>query len=150
MSENQERSDRLAQLLDALQEGAQVRERPFTSDMPVLGRFIVFVREKWNSVAAKWYVRPMVQQQNRFNATVVDVLQEMSRRLEQWEEWLIHTDQDATMMARKVAEGEVQLRQWHRQAVEERTDLAQQLSQLERTLTQGVVSEEPSEEDEAA
>jgi hypothetical protein len=146
MSENQERSERLARVLAELQEGAQVRERPFTSDTPVIGRFIVFVREKWNSVAAKWYVRPMVQQQNQFNATVVNVLQEMNRRLEQWEEWLIHTDQDATMMARQVAEGEVQLRQWNRQAVEERADLAQQVSRLERMLTQGAAAEGSDEE----
>lgn len=150
MSENQERSERLALLLDALHEGAQVREQPFTSDKPIIGRFIVFVREKWNSVAAKWYVRPMVQQQNQFNATVVNALQEMNRRLEQLEEWLIHTDRDATMMARQVAEGEVQFGQWHRQAEEERAELAQQLSRLERMLTEGAGAEEPSEEDEAA
>lgn len=148
MSENQERSERLVQLLDGLREGAQVREQPFTSDKPVIGHLIVFIREKWNDVAAKWYVRPMVQQQNRFNAALVDTLQEMNRRLEQLEEWLISADQDTTMMARKVAEGEVQLRQWHRQAVEERADLAHQVSRLERMLTRG--TEEPGEGDEAA
>jgi hypothetical protein len=148
MSENQERSERLAQLMDRLREGAQVREQPFTSDKPVVGRLIVFIREKWNSVAAKWYVRPMVQQQNRFNATLVDTLQEMNWRLEQLEEWLISADQDTTMMARKVAEGEVQLRQWHRQAMEERAELAHQVARLEGMLTQG--TEETAEEDEAA
>jgi hypothetical protein len=148
MSENRERSERLAQSIERLREGAQVREQPFTSDTPVVGRLIVFVREKWNSVAAKWYVRPMVQQQNRFNAALIDTLQEMNRRLEQLDEWLISTDQDTTMMARKGAEGELQLRKWHRQAVEERAELAHQVSRLERMITQG--TEEPAEEDEAA
>jgi len=136
--------------VEGLWEGAQVREQPFTSDKPFIGRLIVVFRETWNSVAAKWYVRPMLQQQNRFNATLVEVLQEMNRRLEQLEEWLISTDRDATMMARKVSGGEVQLKQWHRQAMEERADLARKLSQLERMLSQGEGEAESGEEDEGA
>jgi GT2 family glycosyltransferase len=51
-----------------------VHEVPFTSQVPVLGKLLVAIRNLWNSVAAKWYVRPMIQQQNTFNAQVTNYL----------------------------------------------------------------------------
>jgi hypothetical protein len=52
----------------------EVRERPFTSQVPLLGRWIVALRNSWNSVATKWYVRPLLSQQVRFNGAVVRAL----------------------------------------------------------------------------
>jgi GT2 family glycosyltransferase len=51
-----------------------VHERPFTSQVPILGRWIVALRNLWNSVATKWYVRPLLSQQVRFNGAVVRAL----------------------------------------------------------------------------
>jgi hypothetical protein len=126
---------------------AHVQEQPFTSDKPFIGGLIVRVREAWNSVATRWYVRPMVHQQNLFNQTVIHMfrelvelnkqLEEMNQRLAQVEEWLISGDKDLTTLAHQVAEGEHRMRQWQRQAVEARDDLARQLSRLEKPDEKG-------------
>lgn len=52
----------------------EVREQPFTSQVPVLAPLIVAFRRLWNSVATKWYVRPMMAQQVKFNGAVVRAL----------------------------------------------------------------------------
>jgi hypothetical protein len=44
-----------------------IQEVPFQSRLPVLGRIVVWIRETWNSVATKWYVRPLIEQQNAIN-----------------------------------------------------------------------------------
>jgi hypothetical protein len=56
-----------------------IHEVAFTSQVPVLGKLIVAIRSLWNSVATKWYVRPMIQQQNVFNAQVANYLRLLSR-----------------------------------------------------------------------
>jgi GT2 family glycosyltransferase len=68
-----------AYLLHSLQEMQMLQEQPFTSQVPVLGGLIVAIRNLWNSVAAKWYVRPLIQQQSSFNAQVVRYLEGQSR-----------------------------------------------------------------------
>jgi GT2 family glycosyltransferase len=62
-----------------LQEMQTLQEQPFTSQVPVLGRLIVAFRSLWNSVAAKWHVRPLIQQQSAFNALVIAYLEELSK-----------------------------------------------------------------------
>jgi hypothetical protein len=52
----------------------EIRERPFTSKVPVLGRWIVTFRNLWHSVSTKWYIRPMLFQQVQFNGAVVRAL----------------------------------------------------------------------------
>ena len=54
--------------IEALQ---TVHERPFVSNNPLLGRFIVGMRSAWNWMSTKWYVLPLVQQQNNFNIHTV-------------------------------------------------------------------------------
>ncbi len=123
--------ERLRQRLSDLRTMGHVRERPFVSTKPVIGRLIVFVREMWNSVAAKWYVRPMLSQQNIFNQTIAEMIIDLHQRLDEMDQRAISADQDVTLLARKVAEGEYRLRQWETQAVQERADLAKRLSRLE-------------------
>jgi hypothetical protein len=131
-----------------LQASAHIRERPFVSHVPIVGRFIAFFREKWNSVSTKWYVRPMLHQQNIFNQTVVQTIQEMlevhqemleaqsdlNRDLELIEERIVSGDRDATLLARKVAEGEYRARARERQTAKEWAALARRLAELEKTL----------------
>jgi uncharacterized protein YlxW (UPF0749 family) len=45
----------------------ELREQPFHSDKPVLGRLIVWFRTLWNNVATRWYVVPLLQQQTAIN-----------------------------------------------------------------------------------
>lgn len=65
-------------LVDELEALWKVRESPFTSRMPIVGRWIVAFRNLWNSVAAKWYVRPLLAQQVQFNGAVVRALAAMA------------------------------------------------------------------------
>ncbi len=120
-----------------LQSRAIVLERPFVSHVPIIGRFVAFFRETWNSVAAKWYVRSILQQQNLFNQTVVQAIKELHDYLDQTEGQIIYGDRDVTMLARKVAEGEYRLRQWEERAARERADLAERLSRFEEMLKTG-------------
>jgi hypothetical protein len=122
---------RLRQRLSDLRAMGHIRERPFVSTKPVIGRFLVFVREMWNSVAAKWYVRPMLRQQNTFNQAVAEMIIDLQQRLDEMDQRAISADQDVTLLVRKLAEGEYRLRQWETQAVQERADLARRLSRLE-------------------
>jgi hypothetical protein len=53
-----------------------VHEVPFVSRTPVLGPLVVAVRNFWNWMSTKWYVRAILQQQVGFNAAVVRALSE--------------------------------------------------------------------------
>ena len=53
----------------------EVQEIPFTSSVPIFGPIVVFVRNSWNSVATKWYVRRIVQQQNQYNRLLADLVE---------------------------------------------------------------------------
>jgi GT2 family glycosyltransferase len=72
-----------ANLLGALGEGQTLQEQPFASRVPVFGRAIVAFRNLWNSVATKWYVRPMAHQQSVFNAQLVSYLHGVEQRLQE-------------------------------------------------------------------
>jgi O-antigen biosynthesis protein len=67
--------------LDLLQQKCLIQEQPFTSGTPLVAPLLSRLREVWNSVSTKWYVRPLLQQQNEFNQTVVGALQEHDARL---------------------------------------------------------------------
>ncbi|MFN2170985.1 MAG: hypothetical protein ACK2UF_06095 [Candidatus Promineifilaceae bacterium] len=68
--------DRQLEELDWLLEKGKIVEQPFSSKVPVFGPVIAWFRTKWNSVATKWYVRPMLEQQNDFNRLAVERLRE--------------------------------------------------------------------------
>jgi hypothetical protein len=101
-----------------LQEKGQLKERPFSSSVPLLGPLIVRFRSLWNSVAAKWYVRPLIQQQNEFNALLVQRLGDLE---EQIVPQIIEQDREQTRLGRETAELGLQIAQLNRllQALEE-------------------------------
>jgi len=81
---------------DPLQGRATLQEQPFHSTVPLLGPLIVRFRAAWNSVATKWYVRAILQQQNEFNQLLV-------ARLEQTEAQLLEQDRHQAQLTRQVA-----------------------------------------------
>lgn len=99
---------------------SQVRERPFTSNTPAIGPLLVRFRELWNSVAAKWYVRPLLQQQNSFNQLVVSQLNEH-------DQWFILQDREQTDLANDLAQMSTHLGQINRRLQQ----LEEQLALLE-------------------
>jgi GT2 family glycosyltransferase len=68
-----------ARSLQELQASQELQEHQFSSQVPLLGGLIATFRRAWNSVAAKWYVRPLVEQQSEFNAQLVRYLEGQSR-----------------------------------------------------------------------
>jgi hypothetical protein len=140
--------EQLNRRLRELWSRAHIKEQPFASDKPIIGRLIVFIREKWNSVAARWYVRPMLHQQNLFNQAATRMIQELLERSDELDRRVIGSDQDLTLLARKVAEGEYEMRQWDRRVMKERDDLARRLSRLETMLARSPGTEESGEKDD--
>jgi septal ring factor EnvC (AmiA/AmiB activator) len=58
-----------------------LQEQPFTSSVPVIGVLIVAFRNMWNSVAAKWYVRSIAQQQSEFNLLQAQLIDHLNGHL---------------------------------------------------------------------
>ncbi|MCB8984068.1 MAG: hypothetical protein H6659_09595 [Ardenticatenaceae bacterium] len=100
--------------IDPLEAQWQVHERPFTSDVPLVGPLIARLRQMWNDVATTWYVRPLLQQQNDLNRLLVARLQDHEARL-------IAQDHEQTDRAHDLAEMTAQLAQMNRRlhAIEE-------------------------------
>ena len=90
-----------------LADKAEVKEEPFRSQVALVGPLIVRFRALWNGVAARWYVRPLLQQQNRFNRQVVARLHDQDARL-------VAQDQEQTALAHDLAELSAQLAQANR------------------------------------
>jgi GT2 family glycosyltransferase len=90
---------------------AQVQPRPFRSAVPAVGPAIAAARAAFNWVSTRWYLAPILEQQNRLNAEVVEALERVEAqldRLERQEEvqaaWLVEIDRDLMVVARRVAE----------------------------------------------
>lgn len=60
---------------------AQVKAEPFSSTAPVLGPLFARLRDLWAGVSAKAYIGTLNVQQNEFNQSAVDELQEIESRL---------------------------------------------------------------------
>ena len=75
----------LQESLDHLRAGQRLAELPFQSRVPLLGPVISWFRRQWNNVSTTWYVRPLIDQQNRFNAAVVDHLTAQDARIDRQE-----------------------------------------------------------------
>jgi hypothetical protein len=59
-----------------------IDEPTFQSAVPLIGPLIAAFRRAWNNVSTRWYVRPMMDQQQRFNVLVSQLLAEQARLLE--------------------------------------------------------------------
>ena len=90
------------ELVAELEAGQTIREQPFRSDKAVIGPFIAWFRTVWNNISTRWYVLPLLQQQNEFNALLVSYLRAIDGRL-------IDLDRDHTSLTRNVAELTYQL-----------------------------------------
>ena len=52
-----------------------VQELPFESSTPVIGPLLAAFRSAWNSIAAKWHVRRILNQQNAYNLIIYQLLE---------------------------------------------------------------------------
>ena len=67
---------RLAELLADARTRAHIEPQPFRSNVPVIGPLIVWFRRAWNQMATKWFVLPLVEQQNAYNQTLLQALEQ--------------------------------------------------------------------------
>ena len=91
-------------LLEEVITHSQIQEKPFSSHIPLIGPIIVCFRNLWNQVATKWYVLPLVQQQNAFNRKTVVYLQAMERIQQEFDERLIALDRDQVQLQKSITE----------------------------------------------
>jgi GT2 family glycosyltransferase len=85
---------------------AEVAPRPFSSGIPG----VAAVRTAWNWMSTRWYLAPILEQQNRFNreaaealARIEDRLARMEARQELQAGWLVELDHDLVALTRRVA-----------------------------------------------
>ena len=62
-----------------------LREPQPVSPRPLLGGLLVFVRKAMYQVIFKWWGRPLVEQQNRFNRAAAELLREQAEAAERRE-----------------------------------------------------------------
>ena len=95
--------------LGRLSAAGVLRERPFTSTVPVIGPLIARFRAAWNNVASRWYLNHLMTQQNAFNALAVSHLEryetELREQMALLEEEIVIT----TELQERVARLEAQL-----------------------------------------
>jgi hypothetical protein len=77
-----------------------IQEPMAFSPRPVVGRALVFVRKAVFHLFFKWYMRPVLEQQNAFNQTAARLIQDLMQRQEQ--------------MAGQVREMEARLAAWEK------------------------------------
>jgi len=77
-----------------------IQEPMAVSPRPVVGRALVFVRKAVFHLFFKWYMRPVLEQQNAFNQTAARLIQDLMQRQEQ--------------LARQVREMEARLAAWEK------------------------------------
>lgn len=75
-------SETLNRLMIGLMGQEPLHEKPFTSNLPVFGPLIVAMRRAWNWMSTRWYVLPIIQQQNETNRKLLLVINELT----QWQE----------------------------------------------------------------
>jgi hypothetical protein len=81
---------------DWLWQAAAVQEQPFTSPLPLIGRFIAALRSAWSQIADRPYVRPMRRQQNELNRLAVQQMAEIDA-------WLLVQDREKVAKMRETA-----------------------------------------------
>ena len=74
--------DALRKRLADLEGQMTVKAYPFVSHAPIVGGLIVRWRTLWNWMSTKWYLLPILQQQNRFNASAAHALRELVAEVE--------------------------------------------------------------------
>lgn len=69
--------------IQTLYERQRLEEHRFSSDVPILGPLVARFRELWLSVAARWYILPIINQQSQYNEHVSRIVAEFIQRDEQ-------------------------------------------------------------------
>jgi GT2 family glycosyltransferase len=86
---------------------ARVEPRPFRSRLAGVAR----LRTAWNWMSTRWYVAPILEQQNHLNAELVAAIERVEARLERLERredvqasWLVELDRDLAALRRRLVD----------------------------------------------
>ena len=90
--------------MDPNDPGWMLKEQPFRSSLPLVGGLVAWFRGMWNSVATKWYVRPLIEKQNAINRRFLDELEEIRDESRAMQAVLVSLD-DEQLDARRVEMG---------------------------------------------
>ena len=101
-----------ASTLNQLRTKQQIREQPFVSRMPVFGPLIARLRAAWNSVSTKWYVRPLIQQQNEFNELAAAEIAAQGAELRSQAARLVDLESQLGGEAARLADLEAKIARW--------------------------------------
>jgi GT2 family glycosyltransferase len=118
----------------------EVKERPFTSDKPIIGPLIVRLRELVNWMSTKWYVRALLAQQNSFNFRVLQRLAELETQVLDFD-----ADRQGTALIRDVGELRAQLVALEQRMSSELSALSTRLERIEALLTASIDEEHATE-----
>jgi hypothetical protein len=118
----------------------EVKERPFTSDKPIIVPLIVRLRELWNWMSTKWYVRALLEQQNRFNYRILQRLTELETHVLDFD-----ADRERTALARDMGELRVRLTALERRLSDNLSALHARLDRIETLLTASGNEEQSTE-----
>lgn len=81
-----------------------IQEPVALSPRPVLGRWIVFFRKAFYHLFLKWYMRPVLEQQNAFNQTAGRLIQDLVQGQEKLGRQLREMDARLIALERRVRE----------------------------------------------
>lgn len=95
--------------IERLQAKGALQEPVFRSRLPLIGPLIAWFRATWNSVSTKWYVRPLIAQQNEFNALVVGQIKSIAEQLNSQETRLDEIERRVGEIERRVGAHEGRL-----------------------------------------
>jgi hypothetical protein len=118
----------------------EVTERPFTSDTPVIGSLIVRLRELWNWMSTRWYVRALLEQQNRFNYRILQRVTELETHVLDFD-----ADRESTVLTREMGELRVRLTTLEQRIDREMSALHTRLDRIESLLTASTGGERSTE-----
>ncbi len=113
-----------SQLASLYHEG-EITPQPFRSSVPVIGPAIVAFRETWLSMAARWYIQPLIMQQRVFNAHTVQLLNQITDNLNQIADNL-----------NQIADNSVRSQQENAQHVRELNTLLSELLHLQKRVAE--------------
>lgn len=98
----------MEQLLANLETRQTLTETPFRSRIPVIGGMVAWLRAQWNNVATRWYVLPLIRQQNEVNALWLAIFKEQTDRFQRQ---LALLEQDQVEVVQQMAEMKYTIRQ---------------------------------------
>lgn len=90
--------------IEHLEARSALQETVFRSRVPVIGPLIAWFRSAWNSVSTRWYVRPLIAQQNEFNALVAGQLRRVAEQINSQEVQLSELNHRVGELDRRITE----------------------------------------------